>query len=55
MKAIVNATILCPVKGRIENGSILFDNKIKDVGSDIVVPKGIKTIDAKGKYVVSGF
>ena len=55
MRAIVNATILCPIKGRIENGSILFENKIKDVGSNIPIPKGTKIIDAKGKYVVPGF
>ncbi|TFG33319.1 amidohydrolase [Candidatus Thorarchaeota archaeon] len=55
MKAIINATILCPAKGLIESGSILFDNKIKDIGSNITIPKGTKIIDAKGKYVVAGF
>ncbi len=55
MKAIINATILCPINGQIKNGTILFEDKIEDIGSDIVIPKGTKIIDAKGKYVLPGF
>ncbi|MFW9807650.1 MAG: amidohydrolase [Candidatus Thorarchaeota archaeon] len=55
MKAIINATILCPVQGTIKNGTILFDNKIIEVGKDVKVPSGTKTIDAEGKFVVPGF
>lgn len=55
MKAIINATILCPVKGLFEDGTILFDSRIKDIGTNIDIPKGTKTIDVKGKYVVAGF
>ena len=54
MKAIINATILCPVNGLIKNGTILFNGKIKEVGKNISVPSGTKTIDAKGRYVVPG-
>ncbi|MFW9963358.1 MAG: amidohydrolase [Candidatus Sifarchaeia archaeon] len=55
MKAIINATILCPVSGLIKNGTILFNGKIRDVGKDIVIPKKAKIIDVEGKYVVPGF
>ena len=54
VKAIINATILCPVNGLIKNGTILFNGKIKEVGKNISVPSGTKTIDAKGRYVVPG-
>lgn len=56
MKAIVNATILCPVKGLVEGGAILFDErKIHSVGKNVKVPKDAEVIDAQGKYVVPGF
>ena len=54
MKAIINATILCPVNGLIKSGTILFNGKIKEVGKNVAVPSGTKTIDAAGKYVVPG-
>ncbi|MFW9869900.1 MAG: amidohydrolase [Candidatus Thorarchaeota archaeon] len=54
MKGIINATILCPVNGLIKNGTILFNSKIKEVGKNITIPKGVKTIDAEEKYVVPG-
>ncbi len=55
MKAIINATILCPVNGLIKNGTVLFDGKIVAIGKNVEVPDGTKTIDAEGKYVVPGF
>lgn len=55
LKAIVNATILCPVNSLVKNGTVLFDNKIVAIGKDVEVPTGTKTIDAKGSYVVPGF
>ena len=55
LKAIVNATILCPVNGLVKNGTVLFDNKIVAIGKDVEVSTGTKTIDAKGSYVVPGF
>ncbi|MGY5857960.1 MAG: amidohydrolase [Candidatus Thorarchaeota archaeon] len=55
MKAIINATIFCPVNGLIKGGTILFDKKIKAIGKTVVIPKGTKTIDAEGKFVSPGF
>jgi imidazolonepropionase-like amidohydrolase len=55
MKAIINATIFCPVNGLIKNGTILFDKKIEAIGKDVEIPSKTKTIDAKGKFVVPGF
>ena len=37
-----------------QSGTILFNSKIKEVGKDITVPSGTKTIDAEGRYVVPG-
>ncbi|MHA1135737.1 MAG: amidohydrolase [Candidatus Thorarchaeota archaeon] len=55
MKAIINATIFCPVNGLIKGGTILYDKKIKEIGKTVTIPKGTKTIDAEGKFVVPGF
>jgi imidazolonepropionase-like amidohydrolase len=55
MKAIINATILCPVNGVIKNGTVLFNSQIKAIGKNVEVPSGTKTIDAEGKYIVPGF
>lgn len=39
----------------IENGSILIkDGKIQEVGTDIISPLGVETIDAEGRMVVPG-
>ncbi len=56
MKAIRNATILCPVNGLIEGGIIVFDEeKIHAVGKDIKIPQNADVIEAEGKYVLPGF
>ncbi len=58
MKAIVNARILCPTQGFIENGCIVFDKeKIHTVGesSNVKLPEGTEVIDGKNKYVLPGF
>ncbi|MHA1906392.1 MAG: amidohydrolase [Candidatus Thorarchaeota archaeon] len=56
MKAIKNATIICPVNGTIENGTIVFDDeKIYAVGKDAEIPQSADVIDADGKYVFPGF
>lgn len=56
MKAIVNAKILCPNLGLIENGKILFDEeKIHGVGANIAIPEGTEIINAKNKYILPGF
>ena len=56
MKAIINAKILCPNQGLIENGSIFFDEeKIHSIGTDLSIPEGTEIIDAQNKYVLPGF
>lgn len=55
MRAICNATILCPVNGRIEMGTILFDQKIHKLGPNVAIPEGTEIIDGAGKFVLPGF
>jgi imidazolonepropionase-like amidohydrolase len=56
LRAIINATIWCPIQGLIKKGSILFDRgKIVKVGKSIPIPSKTKTIDVEGQYVVPGF
>ncbi|MHA2426533.1 MAG: amidohydrolase [Candidatus Hermodarchaeia archaeon] len=56
MRAIINATILCPVQGQIEKGTLLFEKgKIVEVGKGLQVPSKAKTIDVEGQFVVPGF
>ncbi|MHA1905050.1 MAG: amidohydrolase, partial [Candidatus Thorarchaeota archaeon] len=56
MKAIINATILCPVNGLIEKGIIIFEeNQIRNVGKSVKIPSDAEIIDAESKYVVPGF
>ena len=52
---IKNGTILTITRGTISNGDVLVvDGIIKKVGKDIKAPKGIKIVDATGKYVIPG-
>jgi len=56
MKLISNGTVLCPVKGLIKGGKILFDETgIHAVGKSPRIPKGTEKIDAGGKFVLPGF
>ncbi len=56
LQAITNATILCPVQGRIKKGTLLFNRgKIVGVGKSIPIPSKTKIIDVDGQYVVPGF
>ncbi|MHA2211121.1 MAG: amidohydrolase [Candidatus Thorarchaeota archaeon] len=56
MKAIGNATILDPLKGLIEGGTIVFDEKkIHSIGKMVKIPSDAEIIDATGKYVAPGF
>jgi imidazolonepropionase-like amidohydrolase len=56
VKAIKNASILCPVNGTIENGKIVFDEeKIHAVGKDVSIPTDAEVIDAEGRFVLPGF
>ena len=52
---IKNGTVLTVTKGTIPNGDILVvGGIIKKVGKNIKAPKGIKIVDATGKYVIPG-
>jgi len=55
LKAIINATILCPVNGLIKNGTILFNGKIVAIGKDVEIPSKTSIVDAEDKYVVPEF
>ena len=52
---ISNATVLTVTNGTIENGDILVrDGKITEIGADLRAPRGVRTIDADGMYVMPG-
>ncbi len=56
MKALVNGTVLCPVNGKIENATVLFDESgIKEIGTSVKVSSDAEIIDVAGKYIVPGF
>ncbi|TFF92485.1 amidohydrolase [Candidatus Thorarchaeota archaeon] len=55
MYAIVGGTVFCPVNGILEGASVVFDDKIISVGKDVRIPKKVKKIDARGKFIVPGF
>ncbi|MEO9140245.1 MAG: amidohydrolase [Jatrophihabitans sp.] len=54
--AVVHGRVV-PVDGPvIEDGTVLVqDGVITDVGADVVVPEGVETIDATGRWVLPGF
>lgn len=53
--AIVGATILTATGPRIDNGTLLHrDGKIVAVGSNLSVPAGFVTVDARGKWITPG-
>jgi imidazolonepropionase-like amidohydrolase len=53
--AIKNATILTITRGDIQNGTILVQKgKITQVGTNVTIPAGVKTIDGTGKFVMPG-
>ncbi len=52
---IKNGTVLTVTKGTIPNGDVLVvGGIIKKIGKSIKAPKGIKIVDATGKYVIPG-
>lgn len=54
--AIQNATIYLSATQKIENATLLIkENKIVEVGTAIVLPKGTELIDAKGKIIYPSF
>lgn len=54
--AITNAHLLTPGPvGEVENGTVLVrDGRISAAGSNVAVPAGVRTIDAKGAIVTPG-
>jgi imidazolonepropionase-like amidohydrolase len=52
---IKNGTVLTVTKGTFPNGDVLVvGGIIKKIGKNIKAPKGIKIVDATGKYVIPG-
>lgn len=51
---IRNAKLIDPAKGKVENGAILFAEKILDVGAVTSAPDGAEVIDADGAHVAPG-
>ncbi len=52
---IQNGTVMTITNGDLENTDVLIrDGKIQKVGKDLKAPRGVKTVDATGKYVMPG-
>lgn len=53
--ALTNATIETITKGTIQNGTVIVqDGKIVDVGTNVSIPSGAKTIDCSGLTIYPG-
>lgn len=53
--ALTNATIETVTNGTIQNGILIItDGKISDVGTNISIPQGAKTIDCSGMTIYPG-
>ncbi len=53
--ALTNATIETVTNGTINNGTLIIsDGKIADVGSNVSIPQGAKTIDCTGMTIYPG-
>jgi imidazolonepropionase-like amidohydrolase len=54
--AVTNGYVVPVASAPIENGTVLVeDGVITAVGTDVVVPDGVRTIDAAGRWVLPGF
>lgn len=54
--AVVNAYVVPVVSAPVERGTVLVeDGVITAVGPDVVVPAGVRTLDADGRWVLPGF
>ena len=51
---ITNAKLIDPAKNKVEDGAILFDDKILDIGAVASAPDGAEIIDAGGNHVAPG-
>ena len=51
---ITNAKLIDPAKAKVEDGAILFDDKILDIGAVKSAPDGAEIIDAAGAHVAPG-
>ena len=54
--AVVNGYVVPVAADPVENGTVLVeDGIITAVGADVVVPDGVPTLDARGRWVLPGF
>lgn len=51
---IKNAKLIDPAKNKVEQGAILFDDKIIDIGAITSAPDGAEIIDADGLHIAPG-
>jgi dihydroorotase len=51
---ITNAKLIDPAKNKVEDGAILFDENILDIGAIASAPDGADIIDAKGAHIAPG-
>jgi dihydroorotase len=51
---IKNAKLIDPAKSKVEDGAILFDEKIRDIGNVTSAPDGAEIIDADGAHIAPG-
>jgi|CXWL01.1.fsa_nt_gi dihydroorotase len=51
---IRNARLIDPTKNKVEDGAILFAEKILDVGNITSAPEGAEIIDAEGAHIAPG-
>ena len=51
---ITNAKLIDPAKNKVEDGAILFDHAILDVGAVSSAPEGAEIIDAGGAHIAPG-
>jgi imidazolonepropionase-like amidohydrolase len=50
--AIVNGTVITVTKGTFKGSVLVRDGKIAEVGEKVLIPGGVKVIDAAGRYVM---
>jgi imidazolonepropionase-like amidohydrolase len=52
--AIVNGTVITVTKGTFKGSVLVRDGKIAEVGEKVLIPDGVKVLDAAGRYVMPG-